>query len=235
MFLKLDARPLDTDADQLSKQYLTYKCIMNIPALQAQFNSMKKQRFLMHLIWQHKLISMNFFNGSLSNGSGNMQILANIMSLFNHSCAPNLHNRSLGNKYVCTTISPVKKGQQLFVTYKKEFDVQSSETAERQDLLNKMFGFTCECSRCVPSSRPNDSEIMQMDPNFQKILNLREDIRNNVFNKKYSYSTLKENCYEFLRKYGHLPLNDEILFVKIALMTSLDQEQPIYLETFEEF
>lgn len=71
-----------------------------------------------------------------------------------------------------------------------------------------------------------------MDPNFQNILNLREDVRNKVLKK---YSTLKENCYEFLRKYGHLPLTDEILFVKIALMTSLDQEDPIYLETFGEF
>lgn len=217
MFLKLDERLSETYLEHIQRLYFVYRNIMDIPALQNQFNTIKKQRFLMHLMWQHKLYAMNIFASALSKGSAELVYLANILSLINHSCTPNLYEQTFENKLFCTTISPIKKGEQLFITYNHDFLAPDSQKEERQNYLNEKFGFTCKCSRCVPQSRSKDSLKIHKDPSFQFILDNQYDI---VYDE-----SLKEKCYDILRKYGHLLSSDEIVFVKYFLADCLDQEK----------
>jgi hypothetical protein len=43
--------------------------------------------------------------------------IAPISSLFNHSCAPSVFYVHIGKKFVAYAIRPIKKGEQLFVSY----------------------------------------------------------------------------------------------------------------------
>lgn len=217
MFLKLIASPRETNADQVCKQYITYRFIMDLPLCGARFNSIKKQRFLMHLIWQHKLISNNVFLYGMSNNNvDNMQILGNIQSLFNHSCMPNMFYYVHQNKLFGITMRPVKKGAQLYICYSE--NLWHTSIDERQHFLKRAFQFTCKCSRCVARSRPGNSSMMQADPVFQSIRQLKYSFRRSNVDGR---SDMKQLCFEFLQKYGHLPSSDEIVFVMLNLIECL--------------
>lgn len=86
--------------------YETYKCIMSMPKVGALFNSKEKRHFLMHLATHHYRIRKT-----------NSYALTNVLSIVNHSCAPNLVNLVFQTKHLCITQRPVKKGGQLFVNY----------------------------------------------------------------------------------------------------------------------
>lgn len=217
MFLKLHARPQEASEEHISKQYFAYRILMDIPSIEAQFNSVRKQRFLMHLIWQHRLIAFNLFCEPLvGKKSGVVRSLMNVASLLNHSCTPNPYKRRLGNKHICITISSVKKGEQLFIMYIADF--WENSTKKRQHFFNKAFNFTCQCSRCVPSAQRTDSVPMQSDPNYRFVKNFR----NRLFD--VSNEDLKYNCCKFLRKYGHFPSSIEILLVKAMFIVCLKNE-----------
>lgn len=184
---------------------------MAIPTINARFNTLRKRRFLMHLVWQHDLVGINRFQ--LQSESCSIDSLGIIQALFNQSCDPNVVHIYDGNKQMCTTIKPVKKGQQLFITYYKDLLMKS--THERQKKLRDTFKFTCQCSRCVPKFRNIDSLTMQQDPNFQYIKDSECDLR-----KVTSEELLiqKEKCFQFMRKYGHFPCSEEIFFVMLAII-----------------
>lgn len=220
MFLKLNSSPKEMNFEQICKLYLSYKCIMDIPTLNDRFNTIQKQRFLIHLIWQHNLISDNLFSTTLPDGLGRIQALANIQSLFNHSCAPNLHTDFHRNKRVCITIKPVKKGQQLFVSYTEHLLNNMMLTTERQLYLKENFEFGCKCDRCVPSIRLNDSVRMKQDPNFNFIYSKRQTIPSASREK---LSVFEEKCCKFMEKYGHLPWTDEIHFITLTFIFCLQR------------
>lgn len=73
-----------------------------------------------------------------------------IHSCINHSCSPNVENRSLLNdkttnaKVIIRAIKPIKKGEELQFTY---IDEKQKTSARKDELLSK-YGFTCNCPRC---------------------------------------------------------------------------------------
>lgn len=74
--------------------------------------------------------------------------LYDILSIFNHSCNPNI------NSYIddddityCETARAIKKGQQLFINYLGENFKGTDE--ERQLCLEKNWDFKCKCKLCV--------------------------------------------------------------------------------------
>lgn len=223
MFLKLKEMKIETEPYQITLQYITYEFLMAIPTISARFDTLKKQRFLMHLIWQHKLISdMNSFYQTLGKDSGKIQVTCNINSRFNHSCIPNVFNDFVGNKQVLITVRPVKKGQQLFVMYNESLWMNSTEV--RQEYLKHIFNFTCKCSRCMPKFRPIDCLTMKIDPIYQFIVKQAKTCDHSDEVRLI----LKEKCVEFMKKYGHLPWSDEIFLVTLNFMNCLHGDYPEY-------
>jgi hypothetical protein len=90
-------------------------------------------------------------------------------SLLSHSCDPNIVNVSIDNKFACVVTKPIKKGQQLLVSYTDTFAVQENRDMRRSKLLRE-FNFLCGCEACE-----NDFKLMKMKrvdgdfvyPNFE--------------------------------------------------------------------
>lgn len=191
---------------------------MDLPTVKAQFDTLKKQRFLMHLIWQHKTISdVNSFNQVLAEGDLIQATCINY-AFFNHSCIPNVLNDLVDNAQIVVTIRPVKKGEQLLVMYNDNF--WSQHTEERQEYLERIYSFTCKCDRCVPNYRPIDSLVMEMDPLYQFI--------ENAYKSGVKCLSLKKKCKEFLKKYSHLPCTSETILATAVFKNYLQEDYPEY-------
>uniref|UniRef100_A0A182NV42 SET domain-containing protein n=1 Tax=Anopheles dirus TaxID=7168 RepID=A0A182NV42_9DIPT len=71
-----------------------------------------------------------------------------LISMLNHSCAPNVFNLPLrDNRSAIVVIRPVRKGEQLFLCYRNDHTMQSRK--ERQEELWITRGFRCRCEACL--------------------------------------------------------------------------------------
>lgn len=184
------------DADDIFLVYKIYIDLMKIPKIVALFDSNEKQRFLSHLIAHHFLVILNNAHGCES-----YQSLGVMFSMFNHTCAPNLLQFFNGKQYM-VTIRPVKKGDQLFISYVGR-DKQHFE--QRKEIFKSKWNFICNCERCNPVDSTIDQDIIFSDPHFQFIF-------------KYGYiadksSAILNHCVHFLNKFGQSPWFHEFQFV----------------------
>ncbi|KAK4569547.1 Histone-lysine N-methyltransferase set-6 [Recurvomyces mirabilis] len=71
-----------------------------------------------------------------------------VASYFNHSCAPNVAKKRIGNGWVFRAAGEIAVGDECCITYlggdEKDLDVR-----ERRARLSEVWGFTCQCCRCV--------------------------------------------------------------------------------------
>lgn len=78
------------------------------------------------------------------------QVLANgcylFCSLLNHSCAPNIKRLNVADKVVVIVSRAIESGQQLFDSYRPNFNNQPKD--KRQEALMQDYGFTCDCEAC---------------------------------------------------------------------------------------
>lgn len=208
LFLKLASDSSNVDS---FRAYKVYTSLLAIPSIKASFDSERKQRFLMHLVVHHISVQERncFAEFSETDAQFNVASIACVLSLVNHSCAPNLINFAVDNREVCVTIRPVKKGEQLFISYISQDGTMLPPQA-RQDHLKKYYDFDCKCEKCVscaPGKR--DCFQMMMDPLFQIILHAAE---REPVNKAESEQR-QQMCIAFLNKYGHLPWSEEFQIV----------------------
>lgn len=230
LFLKLDRMKHDMDRYQNILKYITYTLLMAIPTLKEKFTTKKKQRFLMHLIWQHKnIMDRSAFVQSLADtdpnfsmdGDGDSKIIAtcNVYGFFNHSCIPNLFNDFVGNKQILITTRPVKKGEPLYVCYEQH--LWSKSAVQRQAHLKHVYNFTCKCARCTNQFVFDKS--MEMDPMYKCIEQSRGKTMSDDERKM-----LRNKCYDFMKKYAHVACSNEILIVTVQLMFVMQEDYPEY-------
>lgn len=174
---------------------------MLLPMVKSWFNSKRKQRFLMHLLLHHMaIIPPNSFTdhhfGRVQNLS--TKFIFDVLSLFNHSCAPNayfLHKNDMG---CCITVRPIKKGEQIFINYLG--DEATLPTEDRRREISKQWRFECKCDRCEPNIQAlnlrqllDDCLHQYIDEHWgDSLLPLGDDRR----------TLLQEKCAAFLTKYG---------------------------------
>ncbi|XP_055302997.1 histone-lysine N-methyltransferase SMYD3-like [Sitodiplosis mosellana] len=200
LYLRLKKLPLN--ANVVLDVYKLFKSIMIIPSIERAFDSEGKQRFLMHLILHH--LAINVTNATESEYTAS---IGTVLSLLNHSCAPNLYNYSVDNRKFCVTIRPVKKGEQLFISYLGPDDEQTAK--QRQHLLKTKWNFECKCDKCEPRGQIADSTKMKLDPCFKFIQRtFKTDQVDNM-----NTSAVKKKCIKFLTKYGHLPFSNELKYI----------------------
>lgn len=104
-----------------------------------------------HGIGGWPLKQVQFDDDNPKNPSFHQQLIGNgcylFCSLLNHSCAPNLKRLNVEDKVIIIVSREIKKGGQLFDSYRPNFNNQSK--AQRQEALLKDYGFVCECEACI--------------------------------------------------------------------------------------
>ncbi|XP_031624133.1 histone-lysine N-methyltransferase ASHR1-like [Contarinia nasturtii] len=204
LYLKLQKLPLNESV--IFDVYRLFKSIMCIPLIEHLFDSEGKQRFLAHLVLHH--LAINVTNATESELTAS---IGNILSLFNHSCAPNVYNYSVENRKFGVTVRPIKKGQQVFISYLGTGNCHNA--IERKHLLKSKWNFECKCDLCEPCGTITDSNKMRLDPCFKFV-------NRNFKNDQPNMSIMKKKCIHFIRKYGHLPFSREMKFIS-DIFTSL--------------
>lgn len=114
---------------------------MILPTMTNSFNSLAKQRFLMHLLVMHDIIiTANMFEKHRAFETTTMGL---ITSLFNHQCTPNIFFCYIDGNETAIAIRPIKAGDQVFVP-----SYPSRQLNPRQFKFDH-YGFWCDCDRCI--------------------------------------------------------------------------------------
>lgn len=222
-FFKLQPNPNDHNERFLpQKIYLIHRLLMGIPNVVRFFHSKSHMRFLIHLIGHHIVVIKNWVRNDRYK-TGQKGILGEDIevflehrlsipsSYFNHSCVPNAHITSQNGINVCVVVRPVKKGEQLFVTYDNKVLINESK-AERQELLRSKFNFECYCDRCakpeIESLCRKSSQSIKSDPNFQAYF---EDM--SCSPNYQNILSLKAQIFGLLKKYKKLGWSMEMLSI----------------------
>lgn len=230
--------------DQLSDQYLEHRKMaffvyhsIKSSSLGVKFQSKFHHRFLAHLIMHHIFIlrtnsfggfespTMNFGESMNSAETDNdyEQSLLLITSYFNHSCCPNVATFRKNNLSICKAILPIRKGEQLFISYVDEDEDEYKTEVGRQLFLQNSFGFKCKCSICERGILKN-TFTLQDDIAFVNVVKGLKELE-----KKFDLSTVSEitkNCKRFLTKFPKMILSAESIYIKqnLIAMIQLDVE-----------
>lgn len=219
LFLKL--QPKACTKDDINFAQAIYTDFMRMPKIHAFFNTEDTKRFFMHLITHHIVIIDNNSIADLETRS-----LANVMSLANHSCVPNVRHFHKENSCFFETVRPVKVGEQLFITYlgfgfgfsdgqelkelKKRYGFGFGlTTEERRNKLKKGWGFECKCEKCNQRSEAVDPR-MAKDPSLKFVLK--------HFENDHRYEAVLKKCRIFLEKYGQSEM-DRVLYIYMVVAT----------------
>lgn len=210
-FLKLFAVPKDVEAVE-QQIYDAYKLLLEIPLIAKFFYSKQEKRFLMHLIWQHLRISRTNSFGTRRSDAEYLTTVGNVSSLFNHSCALNLCLLTYGNKMIAYVLRPVKKGEQLFISYYN----QNANVPSAQKALE----FQCKCSKCVPCWKQEDRIRIQSDINYLFFMHVEDS----DFKDCKKRSVLKVKFQKFFTKFGRLPWSPEFIAMEIGFAQCCSEE-----------
>lgn len=209
-FLKLWFEPNVFKRDTFDQQvYFAYSTLLENAVISSKFNSAKKKRFLMHLIAQHLCI-VNYsgnirFNYGDNEAGYDCQEFRSVITLYvNHSCVPNVTLVNFNGYNILVTIRPIKKGDQLFLSYFRN-DLINHSTANRRKYLMHRVLFCCRCQRCEGDS-PSQSECNDMisDECYQYIQENQNKVNyglDGVMEAEVA-KTLRDKCVEFLNKHG---------------------------------
>lgn len=186
------------------------KGVNNLPKINTLFDFIEKQRFLMHLVAHHFLLT--YIN---SIGNKLTKSLANVLSMLNHSCDANLRVVYSGKHQCCITIRPIKKGDQFFICY-LENDVDPLE--KRQQMLKEKWDFVCKCIRCHPpaETREYEYEPIDSDPSYGFVLSNYPDAEKST--------QVFERCIQLLNKYGKYPWSLGFSIVADIYASMLDDQ-----------
>jgi hypothetical protein len=140
------------------------------------------------------------------NASLYQQLIANACFLFssflNHSCAPNIRRMNYKNQNVIIVSRPIKAGQQLFDSYRQNFNVQAR--AERQASLLKDYGFVCDCEACM-NNWPVNSDLKVVDESLLEFTWEAHDELPYLTNAKKAETRFREYCKVFAKHHREFP------------------------------
>ncbi|KAG5671093.1 hypothetical protein PVAND_001307 [Polypedilum vanderplanki] len=142
----------------------------------------------------------------LKNPSQYQQIIGNacflFSSLLNHSCAPNIKRLNYKNKNIIIVSRPIKAGQQLFDSYRQNFNLQVKE--ERQENLLKHYGFKCDCEACM-NNWPINSQLKVIDESLLEYVWESHDELPYLIDSKIAEKRFREYCIVFTKHHADFP------------------------------
>lgn len=174
--------------DYREKAFIIFHAIVH-SSIRSNFPSTEEKRFLFHLIIHHGLILRSNAFQRVSGDDFEMKINL-ITSYINHSCIPNVTVLHKHNTTVVKSILPIKKGEQLFISYTVDDDFEGS-LAGVNEKLERIYGFRCQCFICereksmrgVTHSRQQSESFSYIETSISKLrerfdLNLLIDLKN---------------------------------------------------------
>lgn len=220
-FLKLWYEPNVFNRNTFNQQvYFVHQTLLQNEIIGPKFNSAKKKRFFMHLIAQHFCIinysgNITFDNSDDMVGWESNEFRSVITLYVNHSCAPNVTLVLYDGYNVLITIRPIKKGEQLFLTYFRNDKINHSTNDRRKYLLAR-GRFHCKCPRCENIS-PSAAERVDMkkDECFTYITKNKRNVNFGLDGAMETETAkmLEKNCVEFLNKHGEKVWCEEVEMV----------------------
>lgn len=208
----------------LEQAYLFYQLLLEQNEMTTFFRTDAHRRFLMHLVQHH--ISM------ILHGAYNKRIVpiggVNITGTYfnivakhlNHSCIPNVCHILKDGSINCVVIRPIKKGEELFISYVTLHDFQS-EAQRRLVLMHRYV--ECDCKRCNLKSLPSNHR-MRSDLNFRLIQRMFtiQTFYKDVYDRK-KIDMMKMKCFDFLQKYGQMQCCMEMYYIIDVLYLLLNK------------
>lgn len=210
--------------DFRKKAFYIFNAIMSSNDLAVKFETISRQRFLIHLIIHHGLVlKTNSFGGSCGeeDTGGDSDYEQNIFlltSFMNHSCIPNAIKLSKNNLAVVKTIQPIKQGQQIFLSYISEPSEMTG--IDRNNRLKEVYGFRCKCELCLHGFKVAEPNL-EDDKSFMYVAE-------NVNDCDHLLSEIKEHCISFIVKYLHMLASEECLFILGTLGAILQKEIELF-------
>ncbi|XP_057331025.1 SET and MYND domain-containing protein 4-like [Microplitis mediator] len=133
--------------------------------------------FIGNLMFRHmEIIQTNAINMLSNNRQGNNiscgLFLAPLEDLCSHSCDHNAYPLSTGDTYAMIAVQPIKKGQQIYITYGTHY--LKLPAVQRKQFLQMGFKFWCQCTACINDWGPNYHHLSCVDQ-------LPEKKRNELF------------------------------------------------------
>lgn len=177
-----------------------YRYLMIRRSINDQMDTEEKKRFLMHYCMHFCLILLCNRFGNIDTPQASTVYI--ILSYFNHSCAPNIHLLEGENHAIGITIRPIKKGQQLFVTYTADFSGEKSSTFYQRYLFEK-FGFRCNCERCKEGTNMLTSQFFQTDDEYHYLAKEMTNRAVGTIDEK-TFFKLQKKCANLLQRYGNM-------------------------------
>lgn len=189
-----------------------------MPKVKYLFDTLAKQRFLMHLVLHHSIvIPKNAFSDVVQcSHQLTLKYIFDVLSILNHSCAPNLEFDTVGKFGYCVSVRPIQRGDQVFINYMGDDVYKTTEL--RQKSLKDCWGFECKCDKCEVIPQTDEHEAMKEDASLKYIISNYENDR--ITKDHIKRFQLKKHCIKFLQKYGHLSWSTELEYV-ISCFTSL--------------
>jgi len=83
--------------------------------------------------------------------------ISSFRGLTNHSCVSNVIAIPVDNKAVTVVTNPVKKGEQIFISY---YDNVGPNPTLHRKLTMELFEFVCDCQRCIDNSHQYELNII---------------------------------------------------------------------------
>lgn len=212
-FFKLSSTEPQQQVSRFRKSsYMIFNSAMKSTKFASKFQTTAAQRFLIHLIIHHCCITqINSFGqvmiGDAISNEYNSISIDLVTSYFNHSCIPNIVRLEKDRLTVIKAISPIKAGEQIFITYLEAF---SMDRTLRQNQLENMYGFKCKCRLCVEGAMKVNG--LQDDSIFLHICSESSKVSLDSFNIDLILN-LKNSCVEFLMKYRNYITSRETNFV----------------------
>lgn len=233
-FLKLSS----VVPDELSDHFLDYRKMAYIvyhsiksSSLAKEFQTESQNRFLAHLIIHHICIlqtnSFGSFNTRMKCGKPAKptntetdfeQSVLLVTSYINHSCCPNVAKLQRNNLSICRAVLPIRKGEQLFISYVDEDDDEYKTEMGRKIFLQSNFRFTCNCLICVNGIQRN-TIFLQDDKAFVKVVEYLAKLDENF--DLAIVRKIIENCEKILTKNPKMILSAESLYIKHNLIAML--------------
>lgn len=159
---------------------LAYSHLVTLPQIAVQAEAIGTKRFLKHLTtYFYYIIIENGFDMPIVAGNyrrptvtSNLKrvLIFDTISFANHSCVPNVRLKLIDNMLVGITNVRILANHELMISYiptiyHKNRSFHFTNTAARQKIFRKQWGFTCQCTLCTfPNGTVNFRNLQQLWP-----------------------------------------------------------------------
>lgn len=209
--LILKLTPFPHEHDPVRARH-AFNCLMTLPKVGSWFDSKEKQQFLMKLIAHHlSILWINAFSDDLGKNL-KAHYIYDVVSLFNHSCAPNAFFFIHDTHGCCITVRPISKGQQIFINYLG--NKATATTVDRKCQIVTNWNFACECERCDPQiDHQNQNRMEMLDDPAYRYFQSHHDDKERPFGSEQR-TRLRMECLKLMRTYGNVWSNllDDIIY-----------------------